>query len=124
MHEDVTYEDLRDCIAAWFESFGRWKSTLDTIRFKKEEDDTGRALFCTAAHTYSIYFTPTYLGCIASARTVRPGEDWTRGNDLPDGPFSKETFDDIMRAVVAYELVALDPPVEAKQDIPDTVPAG
>jgi len=117
------YEELKATLTAWLDGFGRWKLVSDTVRFSKEEDNTGRAIFCTAAHTYSLYFTPNYLGCVASARTVRPGEDWTRGNDLPDGPFAKETFDDIMQAVVAYELVALDLPVESKPDLPDTVPA-
>ena len=35
----------------------------------------------------------SYLGCIATARKKRPGENWTRGSDLPDGSFSKKTFD-------------------------------
>ena len=48
---------------------------------------------------------PHYLGCTAQSRKPRAGEDWTRGNDLPDGPFCKETFDAIVRAIVKYEAV-------------------
>lgn len=47
-----------------------------------------------------------YLGCIVSTRKPRAGEVWTRGNDLPDGPLTKETWDAIVRKIVGYELVA------------------
>jgi len=46
-----------------------------------------------------------YLGCTAASRKPRAGENWTRGNDLPDGPFCQETFDQIVRAIVKYEAV-------------------
>ena len=47
----------------------------------------------------------SYLGCVASARKPRAGEDWARGNDLPDGKFCKETFDAILAGIVGYETV-------------------
>lgn len=47
----------------------------------------------------------SYLGCVASRRTPRPGEDWTRGNDLPDGRFCKGTLNRILGAIVFYEAV-------------------
>lgn len=49
-----------------------------------------------------------YLGCIASTRKNRVGEDWNRGSDLPDGEYSKETFDAIVRRIVAYEILNLE----------------
>jgi len=45
----------------------------------------------------------SYLGCTASCRKPRAGETWTRGNDLPDGDFTQETWDEIMTAIVRYE---------------------
>jgi len=48
-----------------------------------------------------------YLGCTVTARKRRAGENWTRGNDLPDGPFNKETWNRIIYAIVNYELVKL-----------------
>lgn len=45
----------------------------------------------------------SYLGCSASTRSSRPGEDWFRGNDLPDGDCSRRTLDSIMYAIVFYE---------------------
>ena len=37
-----------------------------------------------------------YLGCVASCRKPRPGEDWTRGNDLSDGKLDEETWNRII----------------------------
>jgi len=48
-----------------------------------------------------------YLGCQTSTRKFRPGEDWHRGNDLPDGPFVRDTWDNILKGIVKYELVLL-----------------
>lgn len=46
-----------------------------------------------------------YLGCIAQCRKPRAGEEWTRGNDLPDGSYSEETWHRIVNAIIGYELV-------------------
>ena len=46
-----------------------------------------------------------YLGCMAQTRKPRAGEDWNRGNDLSDGSYSEETWNDIKNDIVAYELV-------------------
>lgn len=64
-------------------------------------------IICTDKHRYSISATPWYLGCIASTMFYRPGENWTRGNDLPDGPFNYETWLNIKNAILRYELVKL-----------------
>jgi len=50
-----------------------------------------------------------YLGCTMSNRKPRAGEDWTRGRDLPDGKFRKETWDKIKNAIIACELIGLAP---------------
>ena len=82
------------------------------------EDDKEKLRFnCvlyTDTHKYSISgYQPTeknpdgYLGCVASTRKPRVGEDWNRGNDLPDGKYSRKTFDKIVRGIVAYELKSL-----------------
>jgi len=46
-----------------------------------------------------------YLGCIVSARFPRPGECWRRGNDLPDGHLTRETWEAIKDYIIGYELV-------------------
>ena len=46
-----------------------------------------------------------YLGCTVSQRKSVAGEDWTRGNDLPDGPYNYETWQKIKNAIISYEIV-------------------
>jgi len=48
-----------------------------------------------------------YIGCQVQCRKPRAGEDWLRGNDLPDGKFTKATWDIIEKAILNYELVKL-----------------
>ena len=67
-----------------------------------------RAVIYTKSNEYHIAATEReeddgYLGCIASSRKSRPGEDWTRGNDLPDGSLSKKTWRKILAGIVRYE---------------------
>lgn len=45
-----------------------------------------------------------YLGCIAKSRKSRTGEDWFRGNDLPDGLLTEETWREILLGIIRYEL--------------------
>ena len=45
-----------------------------------------------------------YLGCTSSCRKHRTGETWFRGNDLPDGKLTEETWSDIIRGIISYEL--------------------
>lgn len=62
---------------------------------------------------------PAYLGCTASARYYRPGETWTRGNDLPDGEFSRKTWDYIVNGILRYELQAMtQEAINVIKDIP------
>ena len=57
-----------------------------------------------------------YLGCIASTRKPRAGENWNRGRDLADGSYSKETLNEIVYDILAYELVKVAQPVERKSN--------
>lgn len=62
----------------------------------------------TDNNKYAIYANDKddkgYLGCMSQSRRHRPGEDWFRGNDLPDGPLTEKTWNAIMKAIVRYEL--------------------
>ena len=48
----------------------------------------------------------------------RAGEDWTRGNDLPDGKLTKETWSSILRGIICYELEDVSKTVN---DVPNTL---
>jgi hypothetical protein len=103
---------------SWYKShLGRYaplgKSTVTRVTGDSENGTTELSMtFYTHNNQYNIKAkipsddsSNGYLGCIASARTPRAGEDWTRGNDLPDGPLNKKTWAQIIRAIVSYEIV-------------------
>lgn len=93
-----------------------------TKEFTLDETTTKDFTFYTDEYKYRVYAVDRkeddgYLGCGVMARKRRAGEDWTRGNDLPDGPFAIETWNKILNAIVNYELVKLS---EYKR--PESVP--
>ena len=57
----------------------------------------------------------SYLGCIATTRKRRAGEDWHRGRDLMDGSFCYNTWEAMLRDMLAYELI--DKPVKTVQEV-------
>ena len=95
------------------------KSTKD---FKSEQGHHKEYIFYTDEYKYKILAIArkeddTYLGCQVSARKARPGEDWHRGNDLPDGHIDEATWLKILNAIINYELVEL-----SKFKRPDSIP--
>ncbi|KKN72513.1 hypothetical protein LCGC14_0410170 [marine sediment metagenome] len=120
----TTYPDTsaQDQLREWFTNRGFRPKHL---RWEWNSED-GRVVFSTTKNNYFVVFKAAYLGMGASSRLARPGETWLRGNDLPDGKFSKETFDKMMDAVLMYELRAVSeeqalPPWELEKplNIPD-----
>ena len=53
-----------------------------------------------------------YMGCIASCRKARIGEEWTRGKDLPDGPYTIKTFRSILAGIVRSECQGKVPTIK------------
>ena len=51
-----------------------------------------------------------------SSRKPRAGEDWTRGNDLTDGKFNKDTWDNIVADILSCELVDIKRPLSYKYE--------
>lgn len=77
----------------------------------------------TTEHSYHIRASydhenirDNYLGCVMSARKPRAGEDWTRGNDLPDGRLNQKTWSAIKHSIIRYELMKLEEPKKAMAD--------
>ena len=102
---------------------GQTKDFIKEIQGQGGDGEVYRS-FCmyTEEHQYFISAIErpagkSYLACQVNARKARPGEDWHRGNDLPDGEFNKKTWDRIIYAIVCYEIVKL-----SKFQKPDTVP--
>ena len=66
-------------------------------------------IFTKSRHRYHIVARDEndntgYLGCQGGTIYFLAGESHIRGNDLPDGPLSEETWNKIVRAIIAYEL--------------------
>lgn len=115
------------------QTFDKWVDTLvypgevkDFVQviksFKDQDQEVKEICFYTKDHRYRIYAVDRttddgYIGCTVVTRKMRAGEDWIRGNDLPDGPFVKETWDRILKSIVRYELVKL-----TKYKKPESIP--
>lgn len=52
-------------------------------------------------------YHPQFLWCGGDTRKFRVGENWTRGNDLSDGYFCRETWKNIKNRIIKYEMKAL-----------------
>lgn len=117
----IKYESLIDIapeFALWLKTVVRYGNVDSQVLiywycYDSCPENRFRCIFYTNNHKYSISgYVPIeadkdnkgYLGCVASTRKPRPGEDWTRGNDLPDGNYSKQTFDKIVRGILGYEI--------------------
>jgi len=120
----IKYERLIEIapeFAIWLKEIVRYGNVDSQVLISMKCEDDGRTAFnCniyTETHCYRIYGNKPYgnskrkfnghLGCIGSTRKNRVGEDWNRGNDLPDGKYSKKTFNSIVKRIVAYELKSL-----------------
>lgn len=100
-------------IFAWYDmTIGRFSSVRRSISaFRSFHDEIKlHMMLYTSNNMFNITGSVnlmgdrSYLGCTASSRTSRIGEDWTRGSDLADGQYSKETWDRICFDMLSYEL--------------------
>jgi len=118
----------------WTEQFREWLKELDPDKYRQGEfvritetkleeawnSDSIKdihAVFCTTRNLYRLTAKASYLGCIATCRVARAGEDHLRGNDLPDGSFSEDTWRKIKDAILRYEVVQLEPVSEPAQEM-------
>jgi hypothetical protein len=124
-HRDLT---LMEHLDQWLKELvfpGEVEDFIEEIAGSGDDQEQVRELcFYTDEHNYYLHVTQrydapenSYMSCHVNARKKRAAENWTRGNDLPDGPFNKETWNRIIYSIVNYELVKLSPFVK-----PDTVP--
>ncbi len=110
------------CIGdSYIENFIQWIPSKETEP-SKDDKNVERVQIYTGDHLYRITAIEhqdgrTYLGCTSSNRKPRAGEDWTRGNDLPDGKFTRETWESIKSGIIRNELVRLEPKVEPVADL-------
>jgi len=106
---DEVLEHLLYQLKEWASTIYQNATKIDrAIKVDKEKRWIHLVIF-THTNKYSIgvhakdTIKNSYLGCTARTRKPRVGETWTRGNDLPDGKFNIETWNDILRGIVRYE---------------------
>jgi len=104
--------------------FNKFEDVVEVKEDKGESNVGGSAYefqfkfnIYTESHRYRINARDSneddgYLGCTSSVRKPRAGENWTRGNDLADGKFTRATWERIKNDIVAYELVKIVPKTE------------
>lgn len=111
-------KDRCPLLVRWASQLARRGANLvDATELSLADDSLGpvfRIRFFTRTHWYSISARPPcgddvegWMGCTASSRIPLAGEDWTRGNDLADGPYSDATWIEIVYDILGYELVRL-----------------
>ena len=113
-----------DDVKVWFErDLSRYASWANNVEIMEgSEPDRFDARFYTDIHSFHISARNPrdgddgYLGCIAGCRKPRAGEDWTRGNDLADGPLSEQTWHRILGDIISYELVKVHRPKLGEPD--------
>jgi hypothetical protein len=103
-------EQLKQWIAACIPGEA-WDKYILNI---KKDEKLGDHIYCIrlftkSCHHYQITAIEKdngkdYLGCTMSTDYYLAGEEHTRGLDLPDGPFTKETWTKIMQSIIAHEL--------------------
>lgn len=114
----IKWADLMD--SPWNSDFGMKLKQLARygnvdsvmlISLPKEKNNNWIGVnFYTNDHVYSINvhwkdtMKDSYLGCTASTRKNRVGETWNRGSDLPDGKYNDETWNEILRGIIRYEM--------------------
>lgn len=108
---DYGFKDLQ----YWLKSIAPYGNVDHSMLIFYDEDDHRVSVnFYTSDNKYNIStrrphvvdnkMDHGYLGCTVSDRKPRPGEDWTRGSDLPDGPYSDSTWKNIVNRIIKYEM--------------------
>jgi len=128
---NVLREDFPE-LAQWIKSICRYGSKLEDFIIADYKENRLHLKFYTKDHCYSISARlpkkkgnwrkdhllgkdDSYLGCMVMTRKPRAGEDWNRGNDLADGIYNQQTWREIVRDIIGYELVRVVKPKETKQ---------
>jgi len=119
LKEICPWDNIEDYIVFREPPPKEWKLKKKISMFSQGfDEDAIRIVIYTKNYSYGIKAKETYLGCIAGVRKPRAGESWTRGSDLPDGKFNRETWEKIKNAIIRYEVVKVMKPQEPMADTP------
>ena len=99
--------DIFEQLRKWLRELLYRDGDIEERFIKLEQPKSWCFEFYTRTNKYNLVAKENYLGCQVSSRKPRAGEDWNRGNDLPDGKFNEETWIRIKNAIISYELVKI-----------------
>ena len=106
----MTLEEIRDQLIewAWRGKYGN-KDNLHIEIIRDDGTPRVKMTLLTTVNSYGIRAVPyddgdIYFACEYSRREPLPGETWTRGGDLTDGDFNKETWERIVYDILSTEL--------------------
>ena len=118
-------KNWRSQFTEWLKEICPWDKAEDYIEFVSDSNPplVVKVRIYTHDYRFSIIAKERegrepYLGCQVSNRKHRAGEHWTRGSDLPDGKFNRETWEKIKNAIIRYELVKIVKPQKPIADTP------
>lgn len=116
----TTFRRLYPDFMRWLEELSRFGGNpIDAMVLNESPHPLAKATFYTEKHRYTITARPDaktesaeeydsgYLGATVSKRQPWAGEDWTRGNDLADGPYRAKTWHQILADIIGHEMVRL-----------------
>jgi len=113
-------KEVKEQLVEWLRGFRYANYKEEDCIYIDEDNVRVKMILYTNDNSYSISARPPgskgiydkgYLGCICNSRKPRAGEEWTRGNDLVDGPFCYEIWTKILGDIVGYELVKIQRPI-------------
>ena len=107
-------QEMKEQLVEWMDMMknGYRDSDIYMYEFERDGKEGIKIRLFTDVNNYSVVAIDNYLGCIYSSRKPRAGEDWTRGGDLADGEFSKETWIKILSDIIGTELVKINRPIK------------
>lgn len=119
--------DLND-FRKWLEDFQVYsgKGCIEILDGRMKDDNKDGQMcikIYTETNSYNILAickpenNRSYLGCGASSRKPRAGEKWFRGNDLPDGKLTYQTWYKILIGIISYEMVKIHKIKIPKEDV-------
>jgi len=119
-------KNWRSQFMEWLKEICPWDKVVDYCEFVSDSNPPMETKVRIYTHDYRYAIVAKessrpghiYLGCQVSCRKPRAGEHWTRGSDLPDGEFNRETWEKIKNGIMRYELVKIVKPQKPIADTP------
>lgn len=107
-----TLDELESQLYAWLEPLVKlgqinWKMQCRRIINPSGNDCVRVVLFTSHYEYYITASTNDFLCCGMTSRTRDPGEEHHRGNDVSDGPFTEDTWKNILLGILRVELIAV-----------------